>query len=95
MFRTEFIRHEDNLYILKRKFKEEYKPNIEAWKEQLGADKVLKKDGVLYFVELIPEAEIIEEILDNPVTVQETPPPSIESEPKPVEETPKEELKQE
>lgn len=80
MFRTEFIKHEDSLYVLKRKFKEEYRPNIEAWKEQLGADKVLKKDGVLYFVELIPEAEVIE----DDQTLQPL-----------IEESPKEELKQE
>jgi hypothetical protein len=80
MFRTEFIKHEDSLYVLKRKFKEEYRPNIEAWKEVLGADKVLKKDGVLYFVELIPEAEVIE----DDQTLQPL-----------IEESPKEELKQE
>lgn len=94
MFRTEFIKHEDNLYILKGKLKEEYRPNIEAWKEQLHADKVLKKDGVFYFVELIPEAEIIEEILDQPEEVKQVPLP-VNEEPKPVDETPKEELKQE
>lgn len=80
MFRTEFIKHEDSLYVLKRKFKEEYRPNIESWKEQLGADKVLKKDGVLYFVELVPEAEVIE----DDQTLQPL-----------IEESPKEELKQE
>jgi hypothetical protein len=80
MFRTEFIKHEDSLYVLKHKVKEEYRPNIEAWKEQLGADKVLKKDGVLYFVELVPEAEIVE----DDITVQPL-----------IEESPKEELKQE
>ena len=80
MFRTEFIKHEDSLYVLKRKLKEEYRPNIESWKEQLGADKVLKKDGVLYFVELVPEAEIIE----DDQTLQPL-----------IEESPKEELKQE
>ena len=58
---TEIINFQDNLYILKRKIKEEYKPNIDAWKEYLPADTVLRKDGYLYFLERIEDAQIIEE----------------------------------
>lgn len=60
--KTEFIKFQDNLYIVKRLLKEEFNPNVEVWKEHLGADIVLKKEGVLYFLELVPELEIIEEI---------------------------------
>ena len=59
MFRNEFIKYEDRLYILKRRLKEEYNPNVEVWKDHLGADLVLRKDGVLHFVELVPDAEIL------------------------------------
>ena len=34
-------------------------PVIEVWKEQLNADTVLRKDGSLYFLELVPDLEII------------------------------------
>jgi hypothetical protein len=58
---TELIHYQDNLYLLKRKIKESLKPNLEAWKEALGADLVLKKDEYLYFLEKIQDAQIIEE----------------------------------
>ena len=57
---TEIIEFQDNLYILKRKIKEKYNPNIEAWKEHLNADIVLRKQEELYFLEKIQEPEIIE-----------------------------------
>lgn len=59
MFKNQFIKFEDRLYILKKTLKEEYNPNLETWKEYLGADAVLRKDGLLYFVELVPDLEII------------------------------------
>ena len=57
---TEIINFQGNLYVLKRKIKEEYNPNIEVWKEYLPADTVLRKEGYLYFLEKIEEAQIIE-----------------------------------
>lgn len=59
MFRHEFIKHDGRLFILKQKVKEEYNPNVEIWKQHTGADAVLKKDGILYFVELVPDLEIL------------------------------------
>ena len=59
MFRHEFIHYDDKLFILKKKLKEESNPNVEAWRHYLGADAVLKKDGILYFVELVPDLEIL------------------------------------
>ena len=69
MFKNEFIKHGENLYVLRKRIKEEYKPNIELWKAHLGADTVLKKDDLLYFVELIPEAEII---VEDTILVEDT-----------------------
>jgi len=57
---TEIIEFQGSLYIVKRKIKEKYKPNIEVWKENLDADIVLRKEEELYFLEKIQEPEIIE-----------------------------------
>lgn len=67
MFKTEFIKFQDRLLIVKKIIREEYNPNIEAWKEYLGADTVLKKDNILYFLESVPDLEIIEEVKTNEV----------------------------
>lgn len=60
MFRNEFIKYEGHLYILKKKVKAEYNPNIEAWKWWTGSDVALKKDEWIYFVELVPDLDIEE-----------------------------------
>lgn len=65
MSKYEYIKFQDRLFLLKRIIREELNPNIEAWKEVLSADTVLKKDGHLYFLEIIPDAEIIEEFKTN------------------------------
>lgn len=70
MFKNQFIKHDNKLYVVKRILKEEYNPNVEAWKEHLGADVVLKKDQLLYFVELVPDLDI----LPNEETLQELKP---------------------
>lgn len=59
MFRNEFLKFQDKLYIVKKKLKEEYKPNVEACKEWLGADLVLRRENILYFIEEVPDLEII------------------------------------
>ncbi len=61
----QFLTFNNNLYILKRVIKEELEPNVDVWKEHLRADLVLKKDGLFYFVELVPELEILEESKSN------------------------------
>ncbi len=55
-----FINFQDKLYLVKKAIKEEHNPVVEAWKLLTGSDTVLKKDGILYFLETIPEAEIVE-----------------------------------
>jgi hypothetical protein len=57
----EFLRVNDDLYEVLRKIKEEQKPVIETWREHLGAEKVFRKDGYLFFCVLVPEAEIVED----------------------------------
>jgi len=59
MFRHEFLTFEDNLYVIKRILKENTNPVIDVWKEHLKADIVLRRDGWLYFLELVPDLEII------------------------------------
>lgn len=59
MFTHQFLNYNNNLYIIRKLIREEHRPIIDTWKEILGADTVLKKDGILYFLELVPEAEIV------------------------------------
>lgn len=55
------INFQDNLYIIKRiiketSIKEEF---VQEYKEWIGCDTVLKKDGMYYFTNKIEEAQII------------------------------------
>ena len=59
MCKNEFLNFQDNLYIVKKIIKEKHNPIIDVWKERLNADLVLRKDGQLYFLELVPDLEII------------------------------------
>ena len=58
-----FIKFEDTLYLIKKSIKEEHNPNIDAWKELTDSNKVLKKDGVLFFIEEITDLEIISDVV--------------------------------
>tara|TARA_R110000868_G_scaffold192839_5_gene437428 strand:+ start:175 stop:357 length:183 start_codon:yes stop_codon:yes gene_type:complete len=60
MFKNEFLQFQDKLFVLKRIIKEEDQPVIEVWKDHLSADTVLRKDGNLYFLETVPDLEIIQ-----------------------------------
>ena len=53
----ELINFEDRLFFVKRIIKEDLKPIVDNWKEALGADTVLRRDGLLYFLEEIKEAK--------------------------------------
>ena len=57
--RKDFLHFNDKLYIIKKLIKEDHNPNIETWKEHLRADLVLRKDGLLYFLEEVVDLEII------------------------------------
>lgn len=60
MFRSEFVKHEDRLFILKKTIPASLNPNLDYWKERLGADTVLLKEGIYYLVEEIPAIEFVE-----------------------------------
>ena len=55
-----FLTFQDRLFLIKKVIKEEHRPVIDAWKLLTNSDTVLKKEGLLYFLETIPEAEIVE-----------------------------------
>jgi hypothetical protein len=57
------INFQDNLYIIKRTIKETSikEEFVLEYKEYIGADTVLKKDGLYYFAIKIDEAQIIPE----------------------------------
>jgi hypothetical protein len=61
MFKKDFLYFQDKLFIVKRVLREEPNINIEVWKEHLSADTVLRKEGSLFFLENVPDLEIIEE----------------------------------
>jgi hypothetical protein len=52
-----------SLYIIKRSLKEDRLPEdlIQEFKEFVLADAVVKKDGILHFIQKIDEAQIVEE----------------------------------
>lgn len=55
-----YMEVEGDLYeILKELVEAKPGPPMEMWKEYLGADKIFRKDGMLYFVKQIEEAQII------------------------------------
>ena len=59
----QIVNFQDNLYIIKRvlretNIKEEF---VQEYKEWIGCNTVLKKDGVYYFANKIDEVQIIPE----------------------------------
>ena len=63
---TQIVDGNNELYVIKRalqetKIKEEF---VQEYKEYLGADTVLKKNGIYYFVEKVlePELELVQAI---------------------------------
>jgi len=57
MFAKQFLNFNNNLYIVKKLIREEDRPIIDTWKEHLGVDLVLRKEGLLYFLELVQDLE--------------------------------------
>lgn len=55
----DFITFQNKLYLLKRTIREDINPVVDTWKEHLRADTVLRKDGILYFLEEVVDLEII------------------------------------
>ncbi len=63
--RKEFLTFNNMLYYIVKTVKEEDRPIIDNLKDYFQADIVLKKEGRLYFLRNIPEAEIITETKNN------------------------------
>ena len=61
--KREFIRFEDRLVEVLKKYSVHRCKNVDGIKEILGCDTVLKKNETMYFCISIPEAEFID---DNP-----------------------------
>ena len=62
MLNTQYISFQDKLYILKRKVLDDIKytgPNLDLLMKWVGSDKVLRKEGYLFFLEEIEEAEVL------------------------------------
>jgi hypothetical protein len=58
----QFLEWEGSLYWVKRQIKESSIPEefIHEYKEYVGADTVLKKNGYLFYVMKVDEAEVLE-----------------------------------
>jgi hypothetical protein len=62
MLNTQLISFQDKLFILKRKVLDDVKytgPNLDLLMKWIGSDKVLRKEGYLFFLEEIEEAEVL------------------------------------
>jgi hypothetical protein len=62
MINTQLISYQDKLYILKRKVLDDVKytgPNLDIMMQWVGSNKVLRKEGYLFFLEEIEEAEML------------------------------------
>ncbi len=59
MFKHQFLNFQDKLYVIKKIIREDLNPVIDVWKEHLMADVVVRREGLLYFLELVPDLEII------------------------------------
>ena len=65
------IQFGDRLFILYRQVRENPKINTEILKQYWSCDTVLKKDGIFYFCNEIPEIEF-EEIEENENQLRDT-----------------------
>lgn len=65
LFGHNALTFKDNLYIVKRILRESDNPNIENWKEYLDVDTVLKNNGKYFLCNIVNDAEIIEEMIDD------------------------------
>jgi hypothetical protein len=62
MIVTQLISYQDKLFILKRKVLDDPKyigPKLDLMMEWIGSNKVLRKEGYLFFLEEIEEAEML------------------------------------
>ncbi len=56
----EFIEQAGTLHVVIRKVKESSDPIIDDWKDYLLADKVFRKEGLLYFCRTVEDVQFTE-----------------------------------
>ena len=61
IFGKAFVDYNNTRYYVTRIVKESHNPIIEAWKDYLVCDTVLKRDGYYYFCQKVDDAQVIEE----------------------------------
>ena len=54
-----FLFINDDMYEVIRAIKEDHNPNNDVWKEHLQADRIFRKEGILFFCKKIEEAIIV------------------------------------
>ena len=62
MINTQLISYQDKLYTLRRKVLDDVKytgSNLDIMMQWIGSNKVLRKEGYLFFLEEIEEAEVL------------------------------------
>jgi hypothetical protein len=62
MITSQLIPYQDKLYILRRKVLDDVKytgPNLDIMMQWVGSNKVLRKEGYLFFLDEIEEAEVL------------------------------------
>jgi hypothetical protein len=61
----QIIKVNDELFLIKRTTNEMYESAASTWNEMSINHKTFKKEGRMYFCELIEEAQIVEENINN------------------------------
>lgn len=54
-----YIKVNDSLYQIKKAWPEERIKNVDLIKEWLNADTVFRRDNVMYFCQIVEEAQIV------------------------------------
>lgn len=54
-----YLEYSGVMYKVLRTVKEEHRPIVDKWKEHLNADMVLRKEGILYFLEKVEEVQLV------------------------------------
>jgi hypothetical protein len=65
MHKLELVEYKGFLWNVIHKLPDREDQDIAMLKEKYWADMVLRKNGLLYLVEIIEEAEILEEVTEN------------------------------
>ena len=61
----EFFEFQGDMFEILKVMEETSNPHIDEWKAHLGANKVLRKDGNLFYLKQVEEAQIVTEEVDT------------------------------